>query len=137
LSYEILEHTADIRIRVYGETLAGLFRNSALAMISLMAGTEAVKPLEEVEFEVEAETMEEILIKMLGEILYVHKVRKMVFCDVALELIEGKRMRGRLVGEKFDPERHELEFDIKAATYHNLKIQRVNDRFMAEIVFDV
>jgi SHS2 domain-containing protein len=127
LSYEILEHTADIRIRVYGETLAGLFRNSALAMISL----------EEVEFEVEAETMEEILIKMLGEILYVHKVRKMVFCDVALELIEGKRMRGRLVGEKFDPERHDLEFDIKAATYHNLKIQRVNDRFMAEIVFDV
>ncbi|MFI5323438.1 MAG: archease [Thermodesulfobacteriota bacterium] len=137
MNYEVLEHTADVRIRVYGETLVDLLRNSALAMMSLMAGTEAVEPLAEVEFEIEGETMEEILVKMLGEILYAHEVREMVFSDVALDLIGGKKLKGRLMGEKFDPEKHELELDIKAATYHNLKIQKVNDRFMAEIVFDI
>jgi len=137
MSYEILEHTADVRVRVYGESFVDLLRNSALAMMALITGIEAVKPEGDVEFEVEGETGEEILVKMLGEILYLHQVRKMVFSDVALELTEGKKLKGRLRGEKIDPERHELELDIKAATYHNLKIQKVNDRFMAEIVFDI
>jgi protein archease len=137
LSYEVLEHTADVRVRVYGGSFADLLRNSALALMSLIAATEAVRPMSEIEFEIEGETKEEILVKMLGEIIYIHEVRKMVFSDVSLELTGGRKLRGRLFGEKIDPERHELELDVKAATYHNLKIQKVNDRFMAEIVFDI
>jgi protein archease len=137
LSYEVLEHTADIRVRVYGESFVDLLRNSALALMSLITATGAVKPLVEIGFEVRGETKEEILVKMLGEILYIYEVRKMVFSDIALELKDGDTLSGRLAGEKIDPKRHELELDIKAATYHNLKIQKVNDRFMAEIVFDI
>ena len=137
MSYEGLEHTADIRVRVYGETFVDLLRNSALALMSLITDRGAVKPLMEIEFEVKGETKEEILVKMLGEILYIYEVRKMVFSDIALELKDVDTLRGRLAGEKIDPKRHELELDIKAATYHNLKIQKVNDRFIAEIVFDI
>jgi SHS2 domain-containing protein len=74
---------------------------------------------------------------MLSEILYIHEVGKMVFADVDIELTDGLKLRGRLRGEKTDTSRHELLLDIKAATYHNLKIERVNDRFMAEIIFDI
>lgn len=137
MSFEVLEHTSDVGVRVYGVSFAELLKNAALALMSLIADRESVRPDEEVAFEAEAETGEELLIKMLSEILYLHEVRKMVFADADLELTDGYKLRGRLRGEKTDVSRHELLQDIKAATYHNLKIERVNDRFMAEIIFDI
>jgi protein archease len=137
MSFEVLEHTADVGVRVYGGSFAELLKNAALALMSLITDRESVRPDEEVAFEAEAETGEELLIKMLSEILYLHEVRKMVFADADLELTDGYKLRGRLRGEKTDVSRHELLQDIKAATYHNLKIERVNDRFMAEIIFDI
>jgi SHS2 domain-containing protein len=137
MSFEVFEHTADIGVRVFGANMAELLKNAALALMSLITGIETVRPAEDVVFQAEAETGEELLIKMLSEILYLHQVRKMVFCEAEIELTDGYRLRGRLRGEKIDPERHELQLDIKAATYHNLKIRRVNDRLMAEIIFDI
>jgi SHS2 domain-containing protein len=137
MSFEVLEHTADVGVRVYGRNLAELLKNAALALLSLITERETVRPDEEIVFEVEAETGEELLVKMLSEILYLHEVRKMVFADAEIELTDGLKLRGRLRGEKTDTSRHELLLDIKAATYHNLKIERVNDRFMAEIIFDI
>ncbi|MCI0481435.1 MAG: archease [Candidatus Dadabacteria bacterium] len=137
MSFEVIEHTGDIGIRVYGGSLAELLQNAALALMTLITDRESVRPDEETVFELEAETREELLIKMLSEILYIHQVRKMVFCEAEIELTDGYRLKGRLKGEKIDPGRHELLLDIKAATYHNLKIQSVNDRFMAEIIFDI
>lgn len=137
MSFEVFEHTADIGVRVYGESFAELLKNAALALMSLIAERESVRPNEEVVFEADAETGEELLIKMLSEILYLHEVRKMVFADAEIELTDGYKLMGRLMGEKIDASRHELLRDIKAATYHNLKIERVNDRFMAEIIFDI
>ncbi|MEW6144701.1 MAG: archease [Thermodesulfobacteriota bacterium] len=137
MSFEVFEHTADIGVRVSGGDMAELLKNAALALMSLITVPESVRPAEEAVFEAEAETGEELLIKMLSEILYLHKVRKMVFCEADIKLADGYRLKAKLKGEKIDPGRHELQLDIKAATYHNLKIQRVNDRFMAEIIFDI
>ena len=137
MSFEVFEHTADIGVRVYGASFAELLKNAALALMSLITDRDSVRPDEEILFEAEAETGEELLIKMLSEILYLHEVRKMVFAEAEIELTDGYKLRGRLRGEKTDNSRHELLCDIKAATYHNLKIDRVNDRFMAEIIFDI
>lgn len=137
MGFEVFEHTADVGVRVSGATFAELLRNAALALLSLITARESVRAVDEIFFEAEAENGEELLIKMLSEILYIHQVRKMVFRDAEIELADGYKLRGRLRGEKIDAGRHELLLDIKAATYHNLKIQRVNDRFMAEIVFDI
>jgi SHS2 domain-containing protein len=137
MSFEILEHTADIGVRVFGGDMAELLKNAALALMSLITVRESVRPAEEAAFEAEAETGEELLIKMLSEILYLHQARKMVFCEAEIELTDGYRLKAKLRGEKIDPDRHELQLDIKAATYHNLKIQKVGDRFMAEIIFDI
>jgi len=126
-----------VGVRVYGGSFAELLKNAALAMMSLIADRESVRPGEEVVFEAEADTGEELLIKMLSEILYLHEVRKMVFAEAEIELTDGCKLRGRLRGEKTDFSRHELLNDIKAATYHNLKIERADDRFMAEIIFDI
>lgn len=137
MPFKILDHTADIRVRVSGKTLEELLKSAALGFMSLVTDTSGVEPSEKVAFEVHGENGEELLIKMLGEILYLHQVEKMVFSDIDITLTGGNKLEAVLYGEKTDPERHELELDIKAATYHNLKIVKANDRLMAEIVFDI
>jgi len=137
MGYEILDHTADVRVRIEGRSFEDFLRSAALALMDLISDRAKVKPVEGVGFQVEAETGEELLIKMLGEILYINRVRDLVFHDLEIEMTGAYGVKGKLLGEKFDPARHELELDIKAATYHNLKIQRVNDRFIAEVVFDI
>ena len=139
VSYEILGHTADIRIRVTGDDLAGVIRGAVLGMASLIADTNNVGGGESVTVEASGETPEELLVHLLGEVLYVHYTRKMIFSDARVEVADDGALGARctLRGEEYDPSRHELGYDIKAVTYHDLKIESTGDRLSAEIVFDV
>jgi SHS2 domain-containing protein len=41
-------------------------------------------------------------------------------------------------GEEFNPyENKKINMEIKAATYHNLKIEKYNKGYKAEVIFDV
>ena len=137
MDYEILDHTADACIRVYGKSYDELFENAARAMMELITVREKINPSQEIEIEVRGETIEQLLVHWLQEILFLHEVKKMVFKDFRLNLISETHAKGKVIGEKIDIDKHELSFDIKAVTYHNLKIEPINDKLKVDIVFDV
>ncbi len=137
MNYEILDHTADACIRVYGKSFDELLENAACAMMELITDREKINPSQEIEIEVRGETKEELLVHWLQEILFLHEVKKMVFKDFRLNLISETHAKGKVIGEKIDIDKHELSFDIKAVTYHNLKIEPINDKLKVDIVFDV
>lgn len=139
VSYEILDHTADVRVRAFGDDIAGLLRSAVLAMAALIAAADNIESRETVTVEATGETPEELLVHLLGEVLYIHYTRKMVFRDAEVEVPDDGAFRAKCIlrGETYDPRRHELGYDIKAVTYHDLKIERAGDRLTAEIVFDV
>ncbi len=139
MTYEILDHTADVCVRVYGDSLEDFLRNAALAMMDITVNRQSVARLTQAEFTVKGETREELLVRMLAEILYLHETEKMVFGDIAIDLAGGDEyiLSAKLLGEKTDISRHELELDIKAVTYHGLNVEEVNDNFRADIVFDI
>jgi SHS2 domain-containing protein len=137
MDYEILDHTADVCIRVYGKSFDELFENSARAMMDLITDRETIQPSQEIEIEVHGETMEELLVHLLQEILYLHEVKKMLFKDFKLNLTGEAHAKGKALGEEIDVDKHDLRLDIKAVTYHNLKIEPINDKLKVDIVFDV
>ena len=137
MDYELLDHTADACIRVYGKSFDELFENAARAMMELITDRERINPSQEIEIEVRGETKEELLVHWLQEILFLHEVKKMVFKDFRLNLISETHAKGKAIGEKIDIDKHEISFDIKAVTYHNLKIEPINDKLKVDIVFDV
>lgn len=139
VSYEILDHTADIRIRAYGGDMAGLLRSAVLAMAKLIADTGNVRGDVAITVEASGETPEELLVHLLSEALYVHYTRRMVFRGAEVEVPDESALRAvcTLRGEPYEAGRHEPGYDIKAVTYHDLKIERAGDRLTAEIVFDV
>ncbi len=81
--------------------------------------------------------METLLVRLLQEVLYLFDARRFVARRLEIESWKDKRLIGRVWGETFDPERHGFKTEIKAVTYHGLKISKSKGRWYAELVLDV
>jgi len=137
LKYKIIDHTADICVRVFGNSLEDIFIRSAKAMMEIIANTKKVKPSKGISISIRGENYEELLVKWLQEILYLHEAKKMVFKDFEIKIENETRAVGKAYGERIDVERHEFYSSIKAVTYHNLKIVSSKDKYRVDIVFDI
>lgn len=137
MSYEILEHSADAMVRVYGRTLGELFTNCALAAMDILTDRSKVMPRESHRLSAQGATPEELLVHWLQEILYVVETKGFLFAEFTIESIDSGRVEGSGKGEEIDFAKHDLYTVIKAVTYHNLKIQPQGDKLMVEIVFDI
>jgi SHS2 domain-containing protein len=122
IPFEAVEHTADLALIARGRTLAELFTHAAEGMVAFLYDRAAVEPLEEERFEVFGEDAEELLVAWLQEILYRHEMRQRVYRDFRVESVAPPRLAANARGESFDPARHEILAQIKAATYHDLAI---------------
>ena len=114
-----------------------MYANAARGMLSLMVSVSSPCALEEEHVEIEGGDHVDLLIAWLHEILFRFYSRQRVFTDVRVESVEKSRLRATLIGEPFDPERHQALAEIKAATYHAARVERKGDQWMAEIILDV
>ena len=102
-----------------------------------MAGNlEAVRPTEEVRVTLEADDLDALLRNWLGELLYTFHVRKLVFSDFTVS-VSDRGLQGAARGEPMDAVRHELDVEIKAVTWHGLKVELTSDGWLAEVIVDI
>lgn len=138
--FEIIEHTADLGIRVYARTLEDLMKNAACALFSLMTDHRPRKKIEE-KIILEAEDYEELLVTWLNELLSMFFTYKFLPSKYNIRITrddpQEKVLEGVVFGEEFDPYQNKISREIKAATYHNLKVEKTKKGYAAEIIFDV
>ncbi|MBN2120760.1 MAG: archease [Candidatus Omnitrophica bacterium] len=136
--YEIFEHTADLGVRVYGRDLQTLFKNAAVALFSLVV--DSCPPQEkEITVKLEVKTLEDLLLNWLNELISVFFTYKFLPSgyNIHISKEEPYILRATLKGAGYDPYSQKVNTEIKAATYHGLKIEEVPEGFKAEIIFDV
>ncbi|HOL21525.1 MAG TPA: archease [bacterium] len=134
-NFEILEHTADAGGRIYGKDIRELFINAA-KLLYFLAGIALCDKIEKtVKIGLSGETIEELLVKFLNELIYYMDVEKIGGEIQKLSI----RKRGKMfnlhcevVGKRLCRKR-----EIKAATYHNLKVKKEGGLFSSEIIFDI
>jgi len=135
-----LDHTADAAIKAYGKDLNELFINSAVGMFSLMIDLKQVRGKRDFPFELQAEQPEELLNKWLNELLYTFEIEKLIFKYFYVEICEKNNiylLKGKARGEEFDPNKHIINAEIKMVTFHQMKIEKINDIYQTKIVFDL
>ena len=137
IKYETIDHTADLGVKVYGSTLEELFINSALALSDLMTDRDKIRPVTKLEISLSGENLEELLVSWLGELIYLGEVKSILFSQFEIQEISSQKLIAYAIGERFSPSHHQLHNEIKAATYHQLKIEKKNDRWQTQIIFDV
>ncbi len=130
------EHTGDLGIELEAQARKELFARAALALGRLMVAPEGISPGESRVVEAVAESDEDLMHDVLAAALNVFLADGFIWCETRAEEIPGG-IAVTLSGERFDPRRHQLLTEIKAVTYHELKVERSGRRWSARILFDV
>ncbi len=133
----MFSHTADLGVEVSGTSPADLFSQAALAVFDLMADLSLVNPVETRKITVEGSDREDLLVNFLRELLYLYHGSNWLLKTCRAEEIDGHRLRAELAGEPLRPGHHRLLREIKAVTYHRLRVEAKGDRWEATVVFDV
>jgi len=136
-TYELIDHTADIGIRVYGRELKELFKNAAFAMFDIMADLEGLKGSVEVEIKKEAPNSEELLVEWMDELLYNFYTKGLIFNEFEITEFNDKRIAAKATGRHLGENRSRLKTEIKAVTYHDLKIEKKDNLWQTQLIFDV
>jgi SHS2 domain-containing protein len=132
--YEVVEHTADWSLRIYGRDLGQLFENAARGMASLLvADLSALAADEERRFDLEAFDAETLLVDWLGELAYLAEDEQLVFHDFELQDVSENHLSAVVRGGRAE----RLVKHIKAVTYHNLEIVKTDAGLTVTVVFDV
>ncbi|OGZ19005.1 MAG: hypothetical protein A2175_01610 [Candidatus Nealsonbacteria bacterium RBG_13_42_11] len=134
-NYEILEHKADLKIRIFGATKEELFKNALLGMTESMK-PETKKPEEETKRQIKIESTDSaaLLVDFLSEVLYLSQTNREAYSKVQFKKFSDNQIEGELFGQKVE----RFGEDIKAVTHHNLDIHQKKDKtWEATILFDV
>lgn len=137
--YRWFDHTADLGMEIFGEDAAHLFANAGRA---LSAGIVSVKraPLlhrHTHELTIEGEDWADLMVNWLRELLYLWNGRQQIVHRFQFRTLVENRLSAVVVADAFDPERHCVEKEIKAVTYHQIEVRPESDGWRARVVFDV
>jgi len=133
--FRLIEHTADIGLVAYGQSLAEAFANAAYGLFSIIAELKTVKEVESRRFELDEDDAEALLFEWLNRLIYLFDVEMLLFKRFDIEDFDGHRLKATCHGEKYDPSRHHLKTGVKSATYHMLKVDK--EKNQVQVIFDV
>jgi protein archease len=135
--YETFEHTADLGLRVRAADLDALFADAARGLFSMIVpDLLSVRALEKATFELAAEEPELLLFDWLNELLYTYETRHLLLCQFDVR-VSDRGLIATAAGEPIDRQRHLLDHEVKAITYHGLKLERENSHWLAEVIVDI
>jgi SHS2 domain-containing protein len=140
-NFEFLEHMADAYIAAYGKDLAEAFENAAAAMFEVMTDIEKVKPEVEDYVEVEAADEYALLYNWLEELLVKSEINEMLYSKFEISELartaDGFRLKAKIWGEKFNPEKHPQKVGVKAVTYHRMEITKEPGKTAVKFILDI
>lgn len=135
--HEFFEHTADLGLRIRAATLDMLFAEAAAALFSaVVEDLSTVRPLQQVDVSLASDDREFLLFDWLKELLYRFDAEHLLFSRFEVHAA-GNRLTGTAWGEPLDRTRHELAHEVKAITYHGLRVEQTADGWLAEIIVDI
>lgn len=141
MGHRFLDHTADTGVEVWAPDREGLFSEALRAFTDTITDVAAVEPVVARELAVGAESLPDLMLEWLEELLYRFETEGLLFsgAQVALREEAGRlALSARAAGEEYDAGRHPLKILIKAVTYHHLEVNHRDDgTWRAQVIFDI
>jgi SHS2 domain-containing protein len=135
--FEVLDHTADIGLIVYGEDLKSLFENAGKAFFHLITDLKKVRLRTEKRIKIRKESLERLMVDWLTELLYLHEVENLLFKEFKVESVGEEGLRAKVKGEAFQEGVHVIKTGVKAVTYHQIEVRKEKEGWRAQIIFDL
>ncbi len=137
LTYQTIDHTADLGVIVKGPDVKNLFIFAAQAMIDLMVKGDIGEGIATRDIFIEAEDFPDLMVRWLGEILYLFEGENLIVNSIKIKSISPTKLKSILTLTSFDPEHHQVIREIKAVTYHQISVDKTKDGWQAKVIFDI
>ena len=136
-NYTLLDHTADLGIRTWGADLKKLFENAGMALMDVLIRGVSPKRALPTKISLTGEDLSDLMVRWLGEILYLLDGETRVVTSIRIVDIRPTGLDADLETVPFDPELHEILNEIKAVTYHQIEVAEKENRWEAQVIFDL
>lgn len=135
--FEMLEHAADARVRLRGDSLEDVFATAARALVWLMVGDSQLERSRSRSLELAADSPTQLLVDWLDELIFLFETEAWLVAEAELDIQPGWRLRAVTRGQPHDARRQPIETVVKATTHHRLRLERRDSGWEAEVVFDL
>jgi SHS2 domain-containing protein len=136
---ETFDHTADLGLRVHGESLSDLFQAAAEGLFDVILANRAEVCQEVAQaIHLSADSTSELLVKWLNELIYRSETEHVFYGRFEVEVdADGRALSATIWGEAVNPQRHVLDHEVKAATHHGLSLRPEGQEWLAEVILDI
>lgn len=134
--YNILPHRADLKIEFFGQTKEELFSEALRGMFEsiepqfVFQNGEAKKV--EREIKIKSSDSGNMLIEFLNEALYLSDINNETYIAAEFKRLTETELEAKIFGQKISG----FSEEIKAVTYHGLKIGENDKGWKAVVLFD-
>ncbi len=134
---EEVDHTGDAGIVVTAPDRKTLFERAAVGMFAVLVDLDSVAPATERCIDVVGSDTDDLLVRWLSELNFVHLTERIVFSAFSIEMMTDTLLSATVRGEQIDPGRHVIHTEVKAITYHDLHVLERGGEWKAQIIFDM
>jgi len=131
-----VEYSGDVALEVWGRDRAELLANATRGLCGLMTWS-PVEPVSSRRIEVRAPDLKSLLVDWLSAVILCAATEAELYAGAAMEVATDVHAAGMLRAAPLDTARHQLRFDVKAATYHDVWVEETAAGFRARVVFDL
>jgi len=135
--FKVLDISGDVGIKAFGKSIDEAFINAAIGMYSLITTLDSIKEKKTINVSVGSPSLDGLLVSWLNELIFNFDAYGFIGKKIEIKQFSDNRMVATVTGEEFDPERHEGKLLIKAATYHKLRIEKIDDMWEIDVIFDI
>lgn len=133
--YAFIEHTADIGIRAWGDSIEESFEQAGWALAELL-GARVTGPGERRSVEAAGGDAEAVLVDFLNELLLLHELEGAGFAAIRVRHATEERVDAEVEITRLSSPPEGTQ--VKAATLHQLNVERLPDgRVEARVYLDV
>lgn len=135
--FRLLDHTADLAIEVQGFDRKELYENACMALTHVMVSRAASAGASSTKIVVSGQDPIDLLVRWLGEILYLFVGEARVVTSVAVRNITQERIEAAVETVPFDPRLHKIRTEVKGVTFHQAEVREKEGQWFAKVIIDV
>ena len=106
-------------------------------MMYIIVRCTALDRAKPIKLSVAGKDLPDLMVRWLGEILYLFEGERKIVSDISIDYISPSKLCSTLATVSYKPNLHEILCEIKAVTYHQIKVTQNSNNCNARIVFDL
>lgn len=134
--YEIIDRSTDLLLRITAPDLPQLFAEAAQGLTSILVDSPSdILPEREIAFNVAGspEELDYLLFDWLNELLYLFDTEEILLAKFDVTLTD-EGLTSTALGERLDPGRHRLNFEINNISYDHLSLDQTAAGYVVEVI---